>query len=74
MRSMHRPAVPPVERTLAILRIGAAATWSSRAVLLGRGVFYPLGIMLLSAFWDLVAAERLPDTLASRLPEGGLAV
>ena len=74
MRSMHRPAVPPIERTLAMLRIGAVATWAARAVLLGRGIFYLLVILLLSALWDLVAAERLPDTLASRLPEGGLAV
>jgi ABC-2 type transport system permease protein len=74
MRSMHRPAVPLVESMLAMLRIGAVATWSSRVVLLGRGVFYLLAITLLSALWDLVAAERLPDTLASRLPEDGLAV
>jgi ABC-2 type transport system permease protein len=71
---MHRLAVPAVDHALAMLRIGAVAAWASRVVLLGRGVFYLLVILLLSAFWDLVAAERLPDTLASRLPVGGLAV
>jgi ABC-2 type transport system permease protein len=59
---------------LAMLRIGAVAAWSGRTVLLGRCVFYVLVITLLSELWDLVAAERLPDTLASRLPENGLAV
>jgi ABC-2 type transport system permease protein len=63
-----------IERALAALRIGAAATWAGRAVLLGRGVFYLLVVSLLSAFWDLVAAERLPGTLAPLLPAGGLAV
>jgi ABC-2 type transport system permease protein len=74
MKSMHPPPVPRIERALAMLRIGAAATWAGRTVLLGRGVFYLLVITLLSAFWDLVAAERLSGTLALRLPEGGLAV
>jgi ABC-2 type transport system permease protein len=62
------------ERWLAMLRVGAAATWAGRTVLLGRGVFYLLVVVLLSALWDLVAAERLPGTLASLLPAGGLAV
>jgi ABC-2 type transport system permease protein len=65
---------PRIEPTLAMLRIGAAAAWAGRAVLLGRGVFYLLVITLLAAFWDLVAAERRPGTLAPLLPAGGLAV
>lgn len=62
------------ECTLATLRLGAAAAAAGRAVLLGRGVFYLLAVVLLSAIWDIVAAERLPGTLAALLPVGGLAV
>ena len=74
MQSMRPPAVSQVEPTIAMLRIGAAATMAGRAVLLGRGVFYLLVVTLLSAFWDLVTAERLPATLAPLLPAGGLTV
>ena len=74
MKSMEQPLVPQVERTLAMLRIGASAAWAARAVLLGRVVLYLLVIALLSAFWDLVAAENLPGTSAALLPAGGLAV
>ncbi len=74
MTSTHPPRAPRIERAFAMLRIGAVATWSGRAVLLGRGVFYLVVITLLSAFWGLVAVERLPGTLASLLPAGGLAV
>jgi ABC-2 type transport system permease protein len=54
--------------------MGAVASLAGRAVLLGRGVFYLLVIALLATFWDRVAAERLPGTLSSLLPDGGLAV
>jgi ABC-2 type transport system permease protein len=67
-------ALAAVERALAVLRMGADAALAGRAVLLGRGVFYLLVIALLATFWDLVAAERLPGTLSSLLPAGGLAV
>jgi len=72
MTSM-RPQFAPAECMLALLRIGAAATLSGRTVLLGRAIFYLVVVALLAAFWNLVAAERLPDTLASLLPVGGLA-
>ena len=72
MTFMH--ALPALERALAVLRMGAAASLAGRAVLLGRGVFYLLVIALLATFWDRVAAERLPGTLAPLLPVGGLAV
>lgn len=71
---MQLPPASRIERVFAVLRIGAAATWAGRAVLLGRGVFYLLVIALLATFWDLVAAERLPGTLAALLPAGGLTV
>jgi ABC-2 type transport system permease protein len=74
MRSTHPPRAPRIECMIAMLHIGAAATWAGRTVLLGRGLFYLLVITLLSALWDLVVAERLPGTLASLLPVGGLAV
>ncbi len=68
------PALPALERVLAVGRMGAVASLAGRAVLLGRGVFYLLVIALLATFWDRVAAERLPGTLAPLLPAGGLAV
>jgi ABC-2 type transport system permease protein len=73
MKSMRTP-LAPVERMLALLRIGATATWSARTVLVGRALFYLVVVTLLAAFWNIVALERLPGTLASLLPEGGLAV
>ncbi len=74
MRSMHPLTALRIEQALAMLRIGAAAAWAGRVVLLGRGLFYLLVITLLAAFWNLVAAERLPGTLAWMLPAGGLAI
>jgi viologen exporter family transport system permease protein len=73
VKSMHPLPAPRIEQVLAMLRIGVAATWAGRTVLLGRGVFYLLVITLLSALWQRVASERLPGTLASLLPAGGLA-
>ena len=63
-----------IDCALVALRMGAAATAAGRAVLLGRGVFYLLAVVLLATIWDVVAAERLPGTLAALLPVGGLAV
>ena len=68
------PALPAFERALAVGRMGAVASLAGRAVLLGRGVFYLLVIALLATFWDRVAAEHQPGTLAPLLPAGGLAV
>ncbi len=44
---MHPLPAPRIEQVLAMLRIGVAATWAGRTVLLGRGVFYLLVITLL---------------------------
>jgi ABC-type uncharacterized transport system permease subunit len=38
--------------------VGAAAALSTRAVLLGRALFYLLVLLILSMFWDTVAAEN----------------
>lgn len=50
---------------LAMARIGAAATLSQRAVLLGRALFYLLVTMVLGMFWDTVAGQD-----ATKLPAG----
>ena len=52
--------------------LGARRTLASWPVLLGRCLFYALIMVVLSALWDKVSAERLAGTLAARLPPGGL--
>ncbi|MFC3077602.1 ABC-2 family transporter protein [Phenylobacterium terrae] len=56
------------------LAIGAGQAMAGWPVLLGRCVFYVLIMLVISALWDRVAAERLPGTLAHALPAGGLAL
>jgi hypothetical protein len=58
----------------AAYRVGLAASLAAWPVLLGRAIFYGVCLMVLVAFWDKVAAARLPGTLATRLPPGGLGV
>jgi len=58
----------------AAYRVGLAAAVSQTPVLLGRAVFYGVCLMVLVAFWDKVAVHRLPGTLATRLPPGGLGI
>jgi len=53
-------------------RVGAAATLAGWPVLAGRSLFYVVCLLVLTALWDKVAAERLPGALA--LPAGGLAL
>ncbi|HWA61914.1 MAG TPA: ABC-2 family transporter protein [Caulobacteraceae bacterium] len=55
-------------------RIGFAGAFAAWPVLAGRTAFYALIMVVLSALWDKVAAERLPGTLAHTLPAGGLAL
>src|SRR5215470_14887979 len=55
-------------------RIGFASTLAAWPVLAGRALFYALILVVLAALWDQVAAERLPGTLSSALPAGGLAL
>ena len=59
---------PLVRGAWAMARIGAAATLSARAVLLGRAIFYLLVMVILGMFWNAVAAEHAADVL--RLPPG----
>jgi ABC-2 type transport system permease protein len=56
------------------LRVGAGQTAAAWPVLVGRCVFYVILLVVLSALWDKVAAERLPGTLAHALPPGGFAL
>ncbi len=53
---------------LAMARIGAAATLSARAVMLGRTLFYLLVMTILTKFWNAVAAEHAGGSL--NLPSG----
>ena len=57
---------------LAGARLGAAGAIAAWPVLLGRAVFYVLLLIVLTALWDKVIAERLSGTLAASLPPGGL--
>ena len=75
MRSMTRPIEAighAVTAFVAAARIGAAGTLAAWPVLVGRSLFYVVALLVLTALWDRVAAERLPGALA--LPAGGLAL
>jgi ABC-2 type transport system permease protein len=54
-------------------RLGLSAGLGAWPALIGRVVFYGVCLMVLGAFWNRVGAARLPGTLATRLPPGGLA-
>ena len=43
-------------------------------VLMGRALFYLVAMAVLTALWDKVSSQRLAGTLASSLPQGGLAL
>ncbi len=59
---------------LSAFRLGAGQTLAGWPVLVGRCIFYVILLIVLSALWDKVVAERLPGTLAGELPPGGLAL
>ena len=58
----------------ASFRVGLGAAVAAWPVLLGRAIFYGVLMMVLTAFWDKVGAQRLAGTFAMRLPPQGLAV
>ena len=76
MRSMP-PFIRSAGHTLAAMaaayRVGVRDAVSATPVLIGRAIFYGVCLMVLTAFWDKVGAQRLAGTLATRLPPGGLA-
>jgi ABC-type uncharacterized transport system permease subunit len=57
-----------VHSGLSMARIGAVATLSARAILLGRALFYLLVMLILARFWDAVAADSAGHTMP--LPSG----
>jgi len=59
---------------LAAVRLGAEGAMAGWPVLLGRSAFYVLLMIVLTALWNKVIAERLPGTLVAALPAGGLAL
>lgn len=67
---MRLPALATFARTVVI---GVSGGLAAPAVMIGRGVFYTLLLLVLSAFWDVVARERLAGTLA-HAPAAGLAL
>ena len=69
-----RPRFGTVRGAMAGVRLGAAGAVAGWPVLLGRAVFYMLLMVVLTALWDKVMAERLPGTLVRSLPPGGLAL
>ena len=68
MKSMRSP-----DALVASVRLGAVGGFAGWPVLLGRALFYVLLMIILTALWDKVMAERLPGGLADALPAGGLA-
>jgi len=54
------------------LAMGVRRNLANWPILMGRGLFYLVAMLVLSALWDKVAAQRLPGTLAHLLPAGGL--
>jgi ABC-2 type transport system permease protein len=52
--------------------LGMRRNLANWPILMGRGLFYLVAMLVLSALWDRVTAQRLPGTLANLLPAGGL--
>ena len=67
-------STPSPDAALASVRMGVAAGLAGWPVLVGRALFYGLILIVLTALWDRVMAERLPGGLVGALPAGGLAV
>ena len=54
------------------LGLGIRRNLANWPIMMGRALFYLVAMLVLSALWDKVAAQRLPGTLAHLLPAGGL--
>ena len=81
MRSMPLLLTPVIEpvvpagllATARAVRMGAHGLLSSPFVLLGRGLFYVILLVVLSSFWD-VAAHRVDPAALAHVPGAGLAI
>jgi ABC-2 type transport system permease protein len=77
MRSMRlTPSADPINvltSAAAAARLGAVQALAAWPVLVGRVMFYLLILVVLSALWDKVSAERITP-LAAALPPEGLAI
>jgi ABC-2 type transport system permease protein len=59
---------------LGAFALGVRRNFANWPILMGRSLFYLVVMAVLSALWTKVAAQRLPGTLATVLPAGGLAL
>ena len=57
---------------LSAFGLGVRRNLANWPILLGRALFYLVAMAVLSALWDKVATQNLPETLAAYLPPGGL--
>jgi ABC-2 type transport system permease protein len=54
--------------------LGMRRNLANWPVLMGRALFFCVVMAVVSALWNKVGAQRLPGTLATALPAGGLAL
>lgn len=80
MRSMTQTTRNPsglganLGTALGAFALGMRRNLANWPVLMGRALFYCVVMAVLSALWGKVTAQRLPGTLATVLPDGGLAL
>lgn len=66
------PAFGVLAAAASAFALGIRRNLANWPILMGRALFYLVAMLVLSALWDKVAAQRLPGTLAHLLPAGGL--
>jgi ABC-2 type transport system permease protein len=71
-RPWTREALADLRAAAGAFRLGLTGAFAAWPALVGRVAFYAVCLMVLGAFWGKVGASRLPGTLATRLPPGGL--
>ena len=71
-RPWTREAFADLRAAAGAFRLGLTGAFAAWPALAGRVAFYAVCLMVLGAFWGKVGASRLPGTLATRLPPGGL--
>ncbi len=67
--SFARSMLAALHAAIEALRLGFTSTLGGRTVLFGRCLFFCLLMLVLSALWETVAAERIAGAIA--LPPGG---